>query len=42
MVNLDIQTLPTNIRPNATFIVLKISLLVTLILGNSLKMIHIV
>ena len=42
MVNLDIQTLPNNIRPNETFIVLKISLLVTLILGNSLKMIHII
>ena len=42
MVNLDIQTLPTNVRLNEIFIVLKISLLVTLIWRNSLKMIHIV
>ena len=42
MVNLDTETLFTNIRTNETNIVLKISLLVTLIWGNSLKMIFIV
>ena len=42
MVSLDTETLFTKIRPNETIIVLKISLLVTLILGNSVKMIYIV
>ena len=42
MVNLDTETLFTNIRTNETNIVFKISLLVTLIWGNSLKMIFIV
>ena len=42
MLNLDTETFFINIRPNETNIVLKISLLVTLIWGNSPKMIFIV